>query len=248
MSFRVAVMSGVPVRVHVSSAITFVVLSYVIGFGFVGHVDASLSPVSALLLGAAAALLLFASLIVHEYGHVLCARRFGVEARSVDLHFLGGEAKLTCDAASWRQEFCIALSGPLASLILALVLGLAVRALEPGSALSIITFYLAFANAVLAAANLVPAYPLDGGRIAHAALWGLLGDRLKSARFTAVLGQGIGLAAAVGGSYLLFTAGIDGVLLVALGWYLYNTAAQSRADEEGYVRLRQSGIAPNCSA
>ncbi len=244
MSFRVAHVSGVPVRVHVSSAITFLLLSYLIGIGFIAQADPSLSTLAALSGGAGAALLLFGSLLLHEYGHVICARRFGIEARSVNLFLLGGEAKLTCGAAGWGQELAVAMAGPAVSVLLTAALAGVTWVLEPGSTASIIMFYLAFANGILAAANLLPAYPLDGGRAMHAVLWAVSHDRLRSAKLTALVGEIFGLAAAAYGAYLLLGGGLDGLWAIAIGWYLFNAALQSRADEEGYSRFGSPVLPP----
>lgn len=248
MSFRVARVSGVPVRVHITSVVAFGALSYAIGFGFISQADSSLASAYALLGGAVTSVLLFSCLLLHEYGHVWCARRFGIEARSVDLFILGGEAKLTCAASDWRQELAIALSGPAISAVLAGLFAAVLLVVEPGSVVSIVAFYLALANALIAAANLAPAYPLDGGRVLHSVLWGLLRERGKSARISALLGEGMGLAAAGYGAFVVLASGLDGLWLILLGWYVFDAAARARADEEAYARLRQSGVAPNCSA
>lgn len=248
MSFRVARVSGVPVVIHVASVVTFVLLSYVIGFGFIAKADPSLSIAGSVMAGAVAALLLFASILAHEYGHVGCARKFGIEARSVSLGLFGGEAKLTCSAGGWCEELLIALAGPAVSAGISGLCAATLFVLTPGSAASIIAFYLTFANALLAGINLIPAYPLDGGRALHALLWGITHDRDKSTRMSAIVGEALGLAAAGYGAYAVITIGADGLLPVIIGWYVFDAALRSKAEEESFSRLRQSGVTPNCSA
>ena len=247
MSFRVAQVSGVSVRIHLTSAVTFILLSYAIGIGFIGRIDSSLPTAVALLGGATTAFILFACILLHECGHVACARRLGVEARSVDLYLLGGEARLTSDTESWRGELLIALSGPAASLLLAGVFFLALQAMEPGSTASIITFYLAFANAVMAAANLVPAYPLDGGRVLHAVIWGVLDDRRVSARVAAFMGEALGFLMAGYGAFLLLTEGAIGLWSIALGWYVFNAATRSLEEDYWHARASRPRAVPGSS-
>lgn len=239
MSFRVAQVSGVPIRIHLSWVVTFLLLSYTVGLGFIAQADSALSKPAAILVGAVAVLLLFACLLLHECGHCLCARRYGIGACCVSLSLMGGESKLTCDARGFREETSIALAGPAVSAILAGLFILAFRVLEPESPASIVAFYLAFANAVLAVANLVPAYPLDGGRVLHAALWGLFGDAHRSSRAAAVVGEGLGLAAAGYGAFVLLTSGISGIWPIVLGWYVFDAASRTSATEKTFARARK---------
>lgn len=237
-----------PIRVHITWVVTFLLLSYAIGVGFIAQADSSLSTIAAILDGALASFLLFACLLFHEYGHVVCARQFGIEASSVDLFLLGGEAKLTCDAREWREELSIALAGPAVSLVLAGAFAAIFYALEPGATASIIAFYVAFANAVLAVANLAPAYPLDGGRALHAALWGLLREKRRSVRIAATIGEGLGLAAAGYGALVVVTSGMSGLWPILFGWYIFDAASRARADERAIPGVGNAEPLPNCPA
>lgn len=225
MSVRIGHISGVPVRIHATCAIVFFVISYTIGIGFIAETDPALSPVAALAVGAAAAALLLGCLVLHELGHVVVARRFGVTTRTIDLFLLGGESKLDHEPDCWRQELGISVAGPLVSLALAPIFWLCFLNSAPGSLPSAVAFYLAYANALIGVANLLPGYPLDGGRALYAALWGGLKSRANAMRISALAGQSLGLASAVCGAVSLFGSVFSGVMLILVGWYIFNAAA-----------------------
>jgi len=117
------------------------------------------------------------------------------------------------------------------SALVASLFAFAFALLERGSVASVIAFYMTFANAVLTFANLLPAYPLDGGRAFHALLWGLTGDARISSRISAALGETVGLVAAAYGAFLLLTSGISGLWPVIVGWYVFDAASGVRANE-----------------
>lgn len=172
--------------------------------------------------GAVCALALFASVVAHELAHALVARRFGVHTNAITLFLLGGVATLEKEPASPKADALVAVAGPAMSAAIALVafaLLLALDRVLPGGdlrdALGLLGTYVVLANAVLAVFNLVPAYPMDGGRILRALLWRRTRDR--EAATNAASRVGIAFA-------LLFVAA--GVLVVAAthdllyGWYV----------------------------
>jgi Zn-dependent protease len=211
-----------------------------------------LPPPQAYALGAVCALALFASVVAHELAHALVARRFGVRTNAITLFLFGGVATLEQEPASPKADALVALAGPAMSAALALVgfvllLGLD-RALRPGDvrdALGLLGTYVVLANAVLAAFNAVPAYPMDGGRVLRALLW--LRTRDRDAATNAASRVGIVFA-------LLFVAA--GVFVVAAthdllyGWYVLLGAfllrqgmAQERASRAGGGTAPDSGAA-----
>jgi Zn-dependent protease len=137
-------------------------------------------------LGAICALALFACVVAHELAHALAARRFGVRTEAITLFLFGGVATLECEPPTPAAETLIALAGPAMSALLALVAFGGLMALErfaPGSGdgpAAIAGAYLALANGVLAVFNLVPAYPMDGGRVLRALLWRVRRDRARA--------------------------------------------------------------------
>jgi Zn-dependent protease len=186
-------------------------------------------------------LLLFASLIVHELGHALVARRQGIEVRQIDLYLFGGLTQMGRDANTPGEEFKVAAAGPAATLAVILVcLGLDLLILGPHRLSNAVTLdsqvritpvllslsWLLPMNVLLLAFNLVPAFPLDGGRIARAIVWRVTGDRTRGTRASARLGQAFAVVLAGVGIWLLLggSGSLSGLWLVALGWMIGQSA------------------------
>jgi Zn-dependent protease len=186
----------------------------------------------------AGTLLFFVSLILHELGHAIVARRNGIGVSSIDLWFFGGLAKLTREPATPGQDFRIAAAGPAVTLVL---FGLCCAALllnDDQDVLTAITLgmdrstpvvgliaWLAGINLVVLVFNLVPAFPLDGGRIARALAWKITGDPNRGTRFSARLGQAFAYVLMGGGAFLIIRGdGIGGIWFILLGWFLAQAA------------------------
>ncbi len=187
----------------------------------------------------ATVLVLFGSLIVHELGHAIVARRQGIEVRRIELFLFGGLTQMSRDAASPAEEFKIAAAGPLATfcfLLVCLGVDLAIvgphRLLDAARLVSVqITpvllalSWLLFWNVLLLIFNLVPAFPLDGGRIARALIWRVTGDKSRGTRIAAKLGQGFAVLLAGIGLWLLLAYGsFGGLWLIAIAFLLGQSA------------------------
>ncbi|HXQ67650.1 MAG TPA: site-2 protease family protein [Alphaproteobacteria bacterium] len=185
-------------------------------------------------MGVAGTIGLFFSLIFHELSHSLVARRYGLPIRGITLFIFGGVAEMSDEPPSAKAEFWMALAGPAASILLALLawalsgLGAAAGVPEPVTA---VVRYLALINAVLAVFNLVPAYPLDGGRVLRAALWWRRGDIVGATRSAARAGgafalllMGMGVLQVVTGNF------IAGMWWFLIGMFLRNAARGSYMD------------------
>ncbi len=179
---------GVPVRVDRSLAL----IAALIAYQFYARLDVVLSgrgPGVVLTAALAASVLLFASILAHEIGHAVTSLNRGIPVASITLFALGGVTESTREAASPRDEFVIVGIGPFISL----VLGAAVRAAHPAVAplppVAAVTGYLAWTNVLLAIFNVVPGYPLDGGRLLRALLWGISGRPHAATRWAARVGQ-----------------------------------------------------------
>ena len=189
------------------------------------------------------ALLFFSSIVLHELGHALQARREGIEIAGIDLWFFGGIAQIKSDTESPGQEFRIAIAGPLVTLlIVGLCVGIGaliadfdrfldVALLESGAhadAALVLLSWLAMINAGLLVFNLVPAFPLDGGRIARAAAWKLTGNRNSATRAAARVGQGFGYLLVAFGFWLMATDNLaSGLWLLVLGMFLSSAARRT---------------------
>jgi Zn-dependent protease len=188
-------------------------------------------------------LALFASIIVHELGHALAARRQGVEVRQIDLYLFGGLTQMSREPATPKEDFTISVAGPLATVGVILVCLAVDFALVGGHRLThaialrsdihITPMLLALSwlipvNVLLLAFNLLPAFPLDGGRIARAAVWKVTGDRHRGTVASARLGQLLAVAMAAFGLYLLISVrSFTGLYTLALAWILYTSARGS---------------------
>jgi len=185
-------------------------------------------------------LVLFGSLIIHELGHALVARRQGINVDRIELFLFGGFTQMSRDASSPGEDFKIAVAGPLATLafvLLCLAIDLAIvgshrlvhAAILDGrvkiTPVLLAASWLLFWNVLLLAFNLVPAFPLDGGRMARAVIWRLTGSKRQGTQVAARLGQGFGVVLAGGGVWLLLAyRSFSGLWLLAIAFLLYQSA------------------------
>jgi Zn-dependent protease len=200
----------------------------------------------AFVIAVAGALLFFATVVGHELGHALVARHQGMEIEGIDLWALGGFTRTRGETASPGAEFRLAAAGPAVNalvIVVCAVAGLAfgslrhfldVALLTSGlhhpSAVLVLLGWLALINAVLLAFNLLPAFPLDGGRIARALVWRVTGDPNRATLACARLGQGFGVIVIVGGLALALDGNVgSGLWFVLIGIFLTQTARQAAA-------------------
>ena len=188
-------------------------------------------------LAVAAALLFFASLLLHELGHALQAKREGMEIEGINLWLFGGVAQFKGWFPGAGAEFRVAIAGPLVSLVIGvLFVGLAAGAGLP-NALDGVAAWLGYTNLILLAFNLLPALPLDGGRVLHAALWYARGDLAWATRIASALGRGFGyLFIALGLGMLIFEGTFSGAWLAFVGWFLLQAATA----EARYIATEQA--------
>jgi len=203
--------------------------------------------------------LFFGSILLHELGHAVVARREGIGVSGIDLFFFGGIMRMNRDTSSPGSEFRVAAAGPAVTALLAAAsYGLATLISGAGGAFDAATFqddasvgpvelgvsFMASVNLVLLIFNLIPAYPLDGGRLLRAAAWRLSGDRERGTRFAARVGQGFSYLLIAGGLALALTGSlIDGLWLMALGWLMGQAAGGAVAQSAFAEKLRGLTVA-----
>lgn len=199
----------------------------------------------------AGALLFFLSIALHELGHAVVARRNGNEVLGIDLWVFGGLAKLSRDSRSPGEEFRIAAAGPAVTLAITVIAGGAVALFshtdgiddlvggsDDGNAALALAAWLALVNFGLLIFNLVPAFPLDGGRIARAIAWKISGDRHRATRLAGRLGQGFAYALIGLGLFLLASSDpVDGIWLIILGWFLSQGARSAVVSSQFAERI-----------
>lgn len=220
---------GVPVGINWSVLLIAALVAVAFGAGQLPRVEGYSQP-TYLLAGLVAAALFLGSILAHELAHALVARARGVPVDGITLWLLGGVAKFSGEATRPRDEALIALVGPLVSLTAGALFAVAAAAVvavtgEMVTLATAVLGWLAAINAVVAVFNLLPAAPLDGGRVLRAALWARRGDRRDAALAAARAGRGLGMGS-VGVGLLVFAAygAVDGVWLMLLGWFLMTAA------------------------
>jgi Zn-dependent protease len=241
---------GIRIGASPSWFVVLFVFIYAMSDYFRGVLGGSITQ--AYVVAVAAVFLFFVSLVLHELGHALVARREGIEISGIDLWFFGGIAKLSRDTQSPGAEFRIAAAGPLVTLVIVgIFFGLGAL-IQNGAALDVARLagdaeasptiallgFLASINAMLFVFNLVPAFPLDGGRITRAIVWKITGNRNTATRVAGRIGEGF--------AYLLMGIGIflaargdllNGIWLVVLGWFIAQSARAAVASTAFTERL-----------
>jgi Zn-dependent protease/predicted transcriptional regulator len=235
-NFTIGRLGGVEVRLHWSLLVVFALIVWSLADGVFPSQNPGLSDGTYLAMAIAAALLFLASILLHELGHSWVARRGGIEVDSITLWIFGGVAQFKDRFRSAGLEFRVAASGPLISIGLGVLFVLIALAGLP-SAVDGVAAWLGYINLALAVFNLLPASPLDGGRVLHAALWRAKGDYAWATRIASEIGQGFGyLFIALGLFMFFFQGSFSGAWLAFIGWFLL----QGARAEARYVATEQA--------
>lgn len=237
-SLNVGRIAGIPIRLHVSWFLVAVLITWSLAAGYFPLEYPGWQPATYLIVGVVTAVLFFASVLLHELGHSVVALREGVPVKSITLFIFGGVAEIRREPETPGAEFRIAIAGPLSSLGLAALFGGAGALLADTAPLAAPLAYLARINLLLVAFNMIPGFPLDGGRVLRAALWAFRGSYRDATRWASWAGRGVALGLIVlGVSQMLLGGGLaNGVWYVFIGWYLNGAAASSYEQ----VRLRDA--------
>jgi Zn-dependent protease len=242
---RIARIAGIDVEAHWSWLLIVALVVWSLSAGVFPDSNPGLSDGAYAAMGIVAALVMFVSLGLHELGHALVARREGMEIEGITLWLLGGVARFGGGRfPSAGAELRIAIAGPLVSLVIGVVL-LAFALLAPlPSAVDGVVFWLGYVNLVLLVFNLLPALPLDGGRVLRAILWGRRDDLADATRTAVVVSRGFGRAMIGGGLVMVLFGLLGGVWFALIGWFLLNAAAQEElAAPQGLLaRLRIADV------
>ena len=235
-NFTIGRVGGVEIKLHWSLLAVFALIVWSLADGVFPSQNPGLSDGTYLGIAVVAALLFLASILLHELGHSWVARREGIEVDSITLWLFGGVAEFKDRFSSAGAEFRVALSGPLISIGLGVLFVLIALADLP-TAVDAVAAWLAYINLILAAFNLLPASPLDGGRVLHAALWRAKGDFAWATRVASEIGQGFGyLFITLGLVMLFFQGSFSGAWLAFIGWFLL----QGAKAEARYVATEQA--------
>ena len=227
---RIGRIFGIQIALHPSWFVIFAIVTYTMAVGQLPRTFKTWDEGLYWVVGALISLLFFASVLAHELSHSLLARRFGIRVKDITLFIFGGASTLEGEAQRPRDEALIAAAGPLTSLAIGAVL-LGLDAAIGQEQLVAIFGWLGFINITLGLFNLIPGFPMDGGRILRAILWKIRGDRNAATRNAAGVGRLFGYLLIAGGVFLIFQGAnpFMGVWLALIGWFLSNAAESAVA-------------------
>lgn len=230
-TFRLGRVAGVEIGAHWSWLLVVALITWSLAEGVFPTTNPGLSDATYLVMALVAVPVFFGTLLLHELGHAVTAKREGMQIDGITLWVFGGVAKFRGHFPSAGAEFRIAVAGPAVTLVLG-VLFLAASILAPlPAAVDGTLHWLGYINLVLLGFNLLPAFPLDGGRVLRAALWQRTGDERQATRRAAGFGRGFGQMLIIAGLLLAITgAVIGGLWFVFIGWFLV-AAAEAEAAE-----------------
>ena len=239
-AWKIGNILGIPIRVHFSWLIVFGLITWLLSSRYFPQVTPDLPFVSYWISGALAALLLFGSVAFHELAHSYVAQRYQLTIESITLFIFGGVARIKAEAATPWDEFLIAVVGPIASLVVAALAWLGSLVIGQGSGpMGAVFFYVASANAILAVFNLIPGFPLDGGRVLRAIIWGVTNSMERATHVSSVVGQLVGFGFIGIGVLQAFTGNIiSGLWIIFIGWFINSGAETSRRQAEAQTVFR----------
>lgn len=226
--WRVGRIFGIPVTIHYSWLFIFGLIVWSLASDYLPMHHPGISGGENWAWAIVAALLFFASVLAHELAHSLVSRARGIPVEGITLFALGGVSELKREATHPWLELVVALVGPLTSLALAALLWVAWRALVPWSMpAAAVAYYLVYGNVALGLFNLIPGFPLDGGRALRALVWARTGDLRRATRFAVRTGRVAALVLVGVGAWQAFTgAGASGLWLILIAWFLFGAAQQ----------------------
>jgi Zn-dependent protease len=224
---RIGRIAGIDILIHPTWFLIFALLTWSLSEGLFLEEHPDWGRTASWAAGLATSLLLFGSLLMHEFSHCVIARQRGLEVKSITLFIFGGVSSLKGEPNEPADEFHIAIIGPITSFALAGLFAIAGLALW-GTGADTAAFYLAAINAVLGAFNLLPGFPLDGGRVLRAALWARSHSLEGATRIAAQTGSRMALILmGVGVVMILAGAFLSGIWFIVIGWFLRSQAEAS---------------------
>jgi Zn-dependent protease/predicted transcriptional regulator len=231
-SVKLGSIAGIDIRIHYTWLFAFFLIALSLALGYFPSSNSEFGVGMQWILGIVAAMLLFGSVLVHELAHSLVAGARGLRVNSITLFIFGGVSSITREPASSKDEFLIAVVGPLTSFGLAAIFWLLGQAAPSGSGIAAIAGYLAFANLLLGLFNIVPGFPLDGGRVLRSIIWAYTRNMSGATRIASYIGQTIAFVLIGWGIVNVLSGNFVGGLWTALiGWFLNSSAEGARQQD-----------------
>ena len=220
---------GISIKLHYSWFIIFGLVTWALATGYFPVSYPEWDTATYWGIGLATSLLFFLSVLAHELSHSVVAQAAGIPVKAITLFIFGGVSQISREPGQPNVEFRMALAGPLSSLILGGIFwGIHVAAKGTSEPLAALAFWLAWINAVLAGFNLIPGFPMDGGRVLRSIIWWRSKNLRSATRVAATIGRGMGYAFIFGGIFWIFWGNwFNGLWVALIGWFLENAAAGS---------------------
>jgi Zn-dependent protease len=241
--WRIGRIWGIPVGLHWSMLFVFGMLTLSLATAFFPDTDPDLPAAAYWAMGLVAAVLFFVSILLHELGHSRVALHNGIPVDSITLFIFGGIARIAGRPKTAGVELAIAIAGPLVSFALAAVFGAIWYLANDLTYLAAPAGWLARLNLILALFNLLPGFPLDGGRILRALVWQVTGNEQRATQVSLVSGQVLAFGLMGVGALLSFNGDFaNGIWLIVIGWFLQNAAVSEATGSKVEIALRGATV------
>lgn len=260
-SFKLGRVAGIEIGVHYTWLLAFALITWSLAGGYFPSLYPGWDRITYWLVGAISALAMFGSVLLHELSHSFVALWRGQAVHSITLFIFGGVSNIKEESEQPQDEFLIAVVGPLSSLAIAAVFWLALQAINPArtpqsligpapaqtagsSTVSAVLGYLALINVALAVFNILPGFPLDGGRVLRSIIWAVSGNLRRATDIASFVGQGFGFLLIFWGVSQMFEGSLlNGLWTSFVGWFLNNAAESTRRAQALKESLRGVRVA-----
>jgi Zn-dependent protease len=217
---------GIPIGLDYSWFLIFALVTWMLAASYYPSEFTNWPAAQYWVVGAATAIMLFVSVLLHELGHSVVAMRYRIPVRSITLFIFGGVAQIGSEPPSAGAEFWIAIAGPVVSFALAILFGLLQPLFGAAAPLLALAKYLAYINGTLALFNLIPGFPLDGGRVFRAVVWGVTHNLRRATLIAANVGRGIAFLFIIAGVWQMLNGDFgNGLWIAFIGWFLESAAS-----------------------
>lgn len=224
---------GIPIGLDFSWFMIFVLITWILAKSYFPHEFKNWTTAAYWITAGITSIIFFLSVLLHELGHSLVALKYDIKVRSISLFIFGGISNISQEPDKASHEFWISIAGPIVSFLLALIFWLISEAFNTQIYIYAIFKYLAIINLMLGVFNLIPGFPLDGGRVLRAAVWAITKDFKKSTNIAAGVGRFFGFLFILAGVFLIFSGNFfNGIWIAFIGWFLESAAASQVQSEK----------------